>query len=81
MKVAVRLTIDGTIEIEEEPFSVGEDYGKRVKERRKARDLNLVQLSQLSGVSASHIARIERGERWPGTRIVAKLEQALRGEK
>lgn len=79
MKVVVHLTIEGTIEIEEgELHLTDRDYGKLLKKCRQERGFTLTQLSRLSGVSASHIGRIEREERSPGITIVAKLERALK---
>lgn len=79
-KLIVHLTIEGTIETEgpEEVQSIrlplDENLGLQLKLARVARRLTLQQLSQTSGVSASHIGRIERGERIPGSHIVGKLE-------
>jgi len=68
-KIIVQLTISGTIELPRRGgIAPTEEYGQSVRERR------------LSGVSASHIYRIERGERAPGGRIVAKLEKVLEDE-
>lgn len=51
--------------------------GKELKQCRFFLGLTLKQLSARSGVSASHIARLERGERSPGYDIVLKLGKAL----
>lgn len=78
MKVIVHLTIEGTIEVEEEGISPAiEEYGRGLKERRLSKKLSIAQLSQMSGVSQPHICRIERGERSPGGWVVDKLEKAL----
>jgi len=73
--------VDGVIEMEEGAqtmkLPLDEELGKRLRQCRVARRLTLRQLSQLSGVSDSHIGRIERGERIPGSRIVGKIERAL----
>lgn len=77
-KITVQLTISGTIEIPQRGMApASEEYGKSVKERRKKKRLTAAKLSQLSGVSVSHIYRIEDGTRSPGGLIVAKLEQVL----
>jgi len=39
--------------------------------------LTLVELAERSGVSASHLGRIERGERFPSARILRRLAQPL----
>jgi len=49
----------------------------KLKEKRKERGLTLVQLSKLSGVSVAHIARVERGERSPGSVVLNKIEKVL----
>ena len=81
MKTIVHLTIEGTIEtieIEKGELSlIPLDYGKSLRDRRRKRELTLVQLNQLSGVSVSEISRIEKGKRKPNITIVARLEKAL----
>jgi transcriptional regulator with XRE-family HTH domain len=42
------------------------DLGKLLKQRRVMIPLTLQELARASGVSASHLGRIERGERFPG---------------
>jgi len=39
--------------------------------------LTLQELARASGVSASHLARVERGERFPSARILRKIAQPL----
>lgn len=51
--------------------------GEIIKERRKAKELALAQLAGVSGVSASHIGRIERGERFPSGYTLRKLAKPL----
>jgi len=46
---------------------------KMLKQQRLMTDLTLRQLSASSGVSASHIGRIERGERFPSAHILQKI--------
>jgi len=78
-KFIVHLTIDGIIETgdEERLLPLTKDIGKHLKELRVSKGLTLVELGKLSGVSCSHIGRIERGERIPGSDVVGKLEEAL----
>lgn len=74
-KFIVNLTIQGTIETEESP--VDSNFAKQLRLRRLTEGLTIHQLSKSSGISASHITRIERGERAPGYRVVVKLREAL----
>jgi len=53
------------------------NLGEAISERRKAKKLKLKQVSALSGVSTSHLGRIERGERFPSGRILIKLAEPL----
>ena len=53
------------------------NLGIILKERRKAKGLRLRKLATLSGVSMSHIGRIERGERFPSGHILRKLAKPL----
>lgn len=64
----------GASPVEEEVF------GKELKLRRLTRGLTMVELAKLSGVSPSHIGRIERGERSPSYDIAIKLKKALGAE-
>jgi len=48
-----------------------------LKARRQARGWTLKDLSERSGVSVSHIGRMERGERHPSLRIAQKINDAL----
>ncbi len=57
------------------------DISKRLKEVRKAKDISVYKLSQLSGVSETHIRDLERGDKNPSldtlTRIAAPLGLSL----
>lgn len=53
------------------------ELGKMLKQRRIAVPLTLVELACKSKVSASHIGRIERGERFPSARILRKMAGPL----
>jgi transcriptional regulator with XRE-family HTH domain len=48
-----------------------------IKQRRLMKGLTLEQLGEISGVSPSHLGRIERGERFPSARILRKLAKPL----
>jgi len=53
------------------------NLGAVIKERRKEKKLSLSQLSEVSGVSLSHINRIEKGNRFPSARVLMKLAVLL----
>lgn len=53
------------------------DLGRMLKRWRVAAALTLAQLSAASGVSISHLARIERGERFPSANILCKIARPL----
>ena len=53
------------------------NLGIILKARRREKGLTLSQLVSLSGVSMSHIARVERGERFPSGHILRKLAEPL----
>ncbi len=47
--------------------------GTTIHNTRKELKLSLQELSNKSGVSTSHIARIERGERFPSAKVLCKI--------
>ncbi len=51
--------------------------GKTLKQQRLMAGLTLQQLSRQSGISASYLARIERGERYPSASILRKISNPL----
>lgn len=51
--------------------------GKIIKQRRVSIPLTLCELCNNSGVSQSHIGRIERGERLPSARVLRKIAKPL----
>jgi len=53
------------------------DLGKILKQQRITVPLTLQELASVSGVSSSHLGRIERGERFPSARILRKIAQPL----
>jgi transcriptional regulator with XRE-family HTH domain len=53
------------------------DLGKIIKQRRIMLPLTLRELSVASGISASHLGRIERGERFPSGSILRKIAKPL----
>jgi len=54
-----------------------DDLGKIIKQQRITTPLTLQELSEESGVSSSHLGRIERGERFPSARILRKIAKPL----
>jgi len=54
-----------------------EHIGKILKQQRIMSGLTVHQLGDKSGVSPSHLGRIERGERFPSARILKKIAQPL----
>jgi len=53
------------------------NLGKMIKQRRVITQLSLVKLAVATGVSASLINRIERGERFPSARTLHRLAKPL----
>ena len=57
--------------------SNSKNLGRILKQRRLMAGLTLHQLSALSGVSSSHLGRIERGEHFPSVHILHKITKPL----
>jgi len=53
------------------------NLGKILKQQRISIPLTLQKLAGMSGVSASHLGRIERGERFPSAHILRRLAKPL----
>ena len=53
------------------------DLARILRQQRVMRELTLQQLSEMSGVSSSHLGRIEREERFPSARILHKIAKPL----
>ena len=53
------------------------NLGKILKQRRLMIPLTLQELAQASGVSSSHLGRIERGERYPSARVLRQMAKPL----
>jgi len=53
------------------------DLGRIIKQQRVMRELTLQKLAEMSGVSSSHLGRIEGGERFPSARILRKIAKPL----
>ena len=57
--------------------SIRNDLGEIIRQQRVMMSLTLAELAERSGVSASHLGRIERGERFPSARILRRLAKPL----
>ena len=53
------------------------DLGRILKQRRISLPLTLRDLSSMAGVSASHLGRIERGERFPSGSVLRRIARPL----
>ena len=51
--------------------------GKLIKQQRVSLPLTLQELAAMSGVSSSHLGRIENGERFPSAHILRKIARPL----
>ena len=51
--------------------------GGVIKQQRMAMPLTLSELADASGVSSSHLGRIERGERFPSATILRRIARPL----
>jgi transcriptional regulator with XRE-family HTH domain len=51
--------------------------GKKIKRQRLKKSLTLCELSAMSGVSPSHLGRIEKGERYPSATILKRIAEPL----
>ena len=53
------------------------NFGRILKQQRVSLPLTLRELSTTAGVSASHLGRIERGERFPSGSVLRKIAGPL----
>lgn len=53
------------------------NLGKILKQQRLSANLTLHELSTASGVSPSHLGRIEKGERFPSADILQRIAEPL----
>lgn len=64
-----------------EKMIVGSNYrknlGKILKQKRQSVGLTLREISESSGVSTSHLGRIEKGERFPSADILQRIAKPL----
>ncbi|MFC1860430.1 helix-turn-helix domain-containing protein [Chloroflexota bacterium] len=57
------------------------DLGRIIKQQRISMPLTLQELTAKSGVSSSHLGRIERGERFPSAHVLRKIAGPLEFEE
>lgn len=65
----------------EDNVSETQDLGSFVRQQRKRLGLTLVDLAAKSGVSVSHLGRIEQSQRYPSANILRKIAKPLRLEE
>jgi len=58
-------------------MTTANEIGKTLKQQRLMIPLTLRELAAKSGVSVSHIGRVERGERFPSGHILRKIAKPL----
>jgi transcriptional regulator with XRE-family HTH domain len=61
--------------------SVDNPLGNIIKQQRISLSITLQELAAASGVSASHLGRIERGERFPSAHILQRIAKPLNFEE
>ena len=57
------------------------NLGELIRRQRVTIPLTLQELSSISGVSPSHLGRVENGERFPSARILRKVARPLHFEE
>jgi len=57
--------------------SSNSELGKIIKQQRITIPLTLQELTAKSGVSSSHLGRVERGERFPSAHVLRKIARPL----
>nr|AGF93121.1 protein containing Helix-turn-helix type 3 domain protein [uncultured organism] len=58
-----------------------DEFGKRLRELRKSRDLSQEALSREAGLDRTYVGKIERGEKSPSLKTIQKLAEALEVDK
>ena len=58
-------------------MSSKENIGRIIRQHRKSIPLTLNQLSRMSGVSITHLGRIEKGQRVPSPRTLQSIAKPL----
>lgn len=65
------------LETAADPLDDDQRIAALIRSYRLRRNLTLTQLSELSGISAGHISRLENGDRTPTVRLLLQLARAL----
>lgn len=50
----------------------------KIREIRKSKNITIAKLSELTGISKSHLSNIERGEKEPSISILIRIALALK---
>jgi len=53
------------------------ELGRIIRQQRLMLPLTLQEVAAMSGISASHLGRIERGGRFPSARVLRKIARPL----
>ena len=57
--------------------NISKDLGRMLKRQRMMVPLTIGELAAISGVSASHLSRIERGQRFPSASVLQRIARPL----
>ena len=57
--------------------NISKDLGRMLKQQRMMVPLTIGELAAISGVSPSHLSRIERGERFPSASVLQRIAKPL----
>ena len=57
--------------------NINKDMGRMLRQHRLIMELTIRQLAAASGVSSSHLSRIEKGERFPSASVLQKIAKPL----
>ena len=57
--------------------NISKDLGRMLKQQRMMVPLTIGELAAISGVSASHLSRIERGQRYPSASVLQRIAKPL----
>jgi transcriptional regulator with XRE-family HTH domain len=58
-------------------YKYGKSLGQLIKDKRRAADLTLIELSACSGVSPSYLGRIENAQRFPSAAVLQRIAGPL----
>jgi transcriptional regulator with XRE-family HTH domain len=57
--------------------TIGQTFGRKLREFREAKGLNKYKLSKETGINAGYLGELEAGEKVPGWEKVCKLADTL----